>query len=42
MSLATTNPSNAMTGVKLVRAKHDLREALIWPRRTASPGETTG
>jgi len=34
MDLALTNPSHAKSGVKLVRAKQELRDALVWPRRT--------
>jgi pantoate--beta-alanine ligase len=34
MNLATTNPSHAKSGVKLARAKQELRDALAWPRRT--------
>ncbi len=34
MDLALTNPSHAKSRVKLVRAKQELRDALIWPRRT--------
>jgi len=34
MNLSTTNPSHAKSGVNLLRAKQDLRDALAWPRRT--------
>src|SRR3954447_20509992 len=34
MDSALANPSNAKSGVKLVRAKRELRDALSWPRRT--------
>ncbi len=34
MDLALTNTSHAKSRVKLVRAKQELRDALIWPRRT--------
>ena len=34
MDLALTNPSHAKSRVKLVRAKQELRDALVWPRRT--------
>jgi pantoate--beta-alanine ligase len=34
MTPALTDSSNAKSGVKLVRAKRELRDALSWPRRT--------
>jgi len=34
MSSSLTNPSHAKSGVNLLRAKQDLRDALAWPRRT--------
>ncbi len=34
MELALTDPSHAKSGVKLVRAKRELRDALSWPRRS--------
>jgi pantoate--beta-alanine ligase len=34
MDLALANPSHAKSGVKLIRAKQELRDALIWPRRS--------
>jgi pantoate--beta-alanine ligase len=34
MDTSLTDPSNAKSGVKLLRAKDELREALAWPRRT--------
>jgi pantoate--beta-alanine ligase len=34
MDLALANPSHAKSGVGVLRAKRDLREALIWPRRS--------
>lgn len=34
MDLALANPSHAKSGVRIVRVKRDLRDALIWPRRS--------
>jgi len=34
MDSALANPPHAKSGVKLIRAKRELRDALIWPRRT--------
>jgi pantoate--beta-alanine ligase len=34
MTSTLTDPSQAKSGVKLVRAKRELRDALSWPRRT--------
>jgi pantoate--beta-alanine ligase len=34
MNSSLTNPSHAKSGVNLLRAKQDLRDALAWPRRT--------
>jgi pantoate--beta-alanine ligase len=34
MSSSLTNPSHAKSGVNLLRARQDLRDALAWPRRT--------
>ena len=34
MSPSLTNPSHAKSGVNVLRAKQDVRDALAWPRRT--------